>query len=76
MSAGREHRAAGLNALIFAEARERIHTPTAWDGDAPGGHHRKGVLRFGNPPLDAKTITLEIVGIGGEAMLSFRWELK
>ena len=63
-------------AAVLIDDAARRYTPTAWDGDAPGGHHRKGVLRFGNPPLDTKTITLEIVGIGGEAARSFRWELK
>lgn len=49
--------------------------PTAWEGDPPGGHHRKGVLVF-KPinPMPA-TITLDIRQVGGIADRTFTWNL-
>lgn len=63
-------------AAVLVDDAGRRHIPTAWDGDAPGGHHRKGVLRFATPPLDARGVTLEIAGLGGVPVRTFRWELK
>jgi hypothetical protein len=59
--------------LVVGDGR-RI-TPTAWEGDAPGGHHRKGVLKFPAPTEAIKTFELQIDAIGGAAR-TFRWELK
>jgi hypothetical protein len=52
------------------------HAPTAWEGDPPGGHHRKGVLRFApiTPAPDA--VELRIQRPGESAARSFRWTLK
>ena len=52
------------------------HAPTAWEGDPPGGHHRKGVLRFAPiiPAPDA--VELRIQRPGESAPRSFRWTLK
>ncbi len=51
------------------------HAPISWEGDAPGGHHRRGVLRFkplaGNP----KVVEFRIQGIGGIEARVFRWQL-
>ena len=58
--------------LISADRRM---TPTAWQGDAPGGHHRKGVLKFSAPAELPKRFELQIGAIGGAAR-NFRWELK
>ena len=46
----------------------------AWQGDPPGGHHRKGVLQFSVPNATPKTIELQIAGVGGTAMRTFRWD--
>jgi len=52
------------------------HTALEWQGDPPGGHHRKGVLRF-NPvsPLP-QAIELRIQRSGESAPRSFRWRLR
>lgn len=52
------------------------HAPLSWEGDPPGGHHRKGVLRFApiSPLPDA--IELRIQRPGEPAPRSFRWALK
>ena len=52
----------------------RRHAPLGWDGDPPGGHHRKGVLSF--RPLDGvDEVTLHIRDVGA-AEHSLRWSLK
>jgi len=53
-----------------------VERPTAWEGDPPGGHHRKGVLVF-KPiiPMPA-TITLHIREVGGVADRAFTWKLS
>ena len=50
-------------------------SPTAWEGDPPGGHHRHGVLVF--KPLDPtpSTLTLHIREVGGVADRTFTWKL-
>lgn len=54
----------------------RRHVPVAWQGDPPGGHHRKGILRFAAPAEMPTAIELQINSIGGGAMRSFRWDLQ
>ena len=50
-------------------------SPLAWDGDPPGGHHRKGVLRFQPPSVMPQKLELQINGIGGVNLRVFRWVL-
>jgi hypothetical protein len=54
----------------------RRYAPVAWKGDAPGGHHRKGVLQFSPPAEMPKFVELQINGVGGVATRTFRWEIK
>jgi hypothetical protein len=49
--------------------------PTAWEGDPPGGHHRKGVLVFKPMNPMPATITLHIRQVGGVADRIFTWNL-
>jgi len=66
------HDVVSIAALI--DAAGRSHVPLAWDGDPPGGHHRKGVLSF--KPLGAvDEITLRIREVGVPERM-FRWSLK
>jgi len=57
------------------DAHGRPHAPLAWEGSPPGGHHRRGLLRFqplaGNPAI----AELRLHGIGGVDR-TFRWQLK
>lgn len=57
-------------------ANGKPHAPLGWDGAAPGGHHRTGVLRF-EPisPLPA-VLELRIQRPGEPAPRNFRWSLK
>ena len=52
------------------------HSPTAWDGAPPGGHHREGVLRFRPISPRPQSIELQIGRAGEDAPRSFRWQLK
>ena len=52
------------------------HSPTAWDGAPPGGHHREGVLRFKPISPRPQSIELQIRRAGEDAPRSFRWQLK
>ena len=36
-------------AAILVDGAGRRYAPIAWQGDALGGHHRKGVLQFSRP---------------------------
>lgn len=51
-------------------------SPIAWQGDPPGGHHRKGVLRFDAVSPTPERIELLIHRPGEQQARSFRWVLK
>lgn len=50
--------------------------PLEWKGDPPGGHHRRGVLRFRAPTPAPHAIELRIQRPGEPAPRSYRWELR
>jgi hypothetical protein len=52
------------------------HAPVAWDGAAPGGHHREGVLRFKTVAPQPAAIELRISRPGEPGPRSFRWQLR
>lgn len=54
---------------------ERRYAPVSWQGDAAGGHHRKGVLSFPAPDGPVSVFTLEIAGVGGVATRTFGWRI-
>ena len=54
----------------------RSYAPLGWQGDKPGGHHRKGILQFPRPAESPKAAEVRIDGIGGAGMRIFRWEFK
>ncbi len=61
--------------VLTDESGRRI-TPLAWQGDPPGGHHRKGILRFPFEGATPKSVELQINGIGGAAKRVFQWQLE
>ena len=52
------------------------HSPLAWDGAPPGGHHREGLLRFKPISPRPQSIELQITRAGEDAPCSFRWQRK
>lgn len=50
--------------------------PAAWQGDSPGGHHRKGVLRFKVPAAPPAVVELRVQRPGEAAPRIFRWQLR
>jgi hypothetical protein len=58
---------------VLIDPQGRAHAPLRWDGDPPGGHHRKGVLRFKALQPAPASVTLKIRGIGGVPERAFTW---
>ena len=50
--------------------------PLAWQGDPPGGHHRKGVLRFKALTQVPAAIELRLQRAGEPSPRVFRWQVK
>lgn len=48
----------------------------SWNGDPPGGHHRKGVLQFSAPTNNPAIFEVQVKGVGGVDVRIFRWDLK
>ena len=53
----------------------RTCRPLGWDGAPPGGHHRKGVLRFEAATPLPQAVELQIRRPGEERPRIFRWQL-
>ncbi len=62
-------------AYIVDGAGKKV-SPTVWEGDAPGGHHRKGVLRFKALAPPPEAIELQIQRPGESSPRKFSWKLK
>ncbi len=62
-------------AVLVVDGGEK-YSPLAWQGDKPGGHHRKGVLRFPAPTKEIKAFELQIQGLGAENKRVFQWTMK
>lgn len=50
------------------------HRPLGWDGPPPGGHHRKGILRFTTVTPLPQVVELQIHREGESAPRIFRWQ--
>lgn len=65
-----------VKAAVLVDGEGRQYTPTGWDGAAPGGHHREGVLRFDPVSPPPQAIELQIRRPGEASPRVFRWQLK
>ncbi len=54
----------------------KVHTPVAWKGAAPGGHHRKGVLTFAPIAPQPQSIELKLQRPGEAVPRIFRWTVR
>lgn len=61
---------------VLIDSAGKQHAALAWDGTAPGGHHRKGVLRFAPISPPPALVELRLHRLGEAAPRSFRWQLK
>jgi len=65
-----------VKAAVLIDGQGGRHAPTVWEGSAPGGHHRSGILRFKGLGAKAEAIELQLQRPGEAAPRSFRWKLK
>lgn len=65
-----------LKSAVLIAADDAEVLPVAWQGDPPGGHHRKGVLRFNALTPAPAVLELRITRAGEPKPRSFRWALK
>lgn len=61
---------------VIVDDSGRRYIPLTWQGDPPGGHHRKGILRFAAPSEQIKSFELQIQGLAGESKRAFQWTIK
>jgi hypothetical protein len=61
---------------VIVDDGGRRYAPVSWQGDKPGGHHRKGVLRFAAPAEPVKSFELQIQGLGGVSKRVLQWTMK
>ena len=61
---------------VLVDDGGRRYLPLSWQGDPPGGHHRKGVLNFTAPTEPIKSLELQFEGLGGPDKRVFRWNMK
>jgi hypothetical protein len=63
-------------AAVLIDGNGRRYEPIAWQGDPPGGHHRKGILRFPAPTAQTKSFEVQLEGIGGVPKRVFKWTMN
>lgn len=59
-------------AMLFADGKP--YRPLAWEGAPPGGHHRKGELRFDVVAPLPKVVELHVRLTGEARPRIFRWQ--
>ncbi len=62
------------SATLIVDGRQYL--PLAWDGAPPGGHHRKGLLRFRAAVQQPRSMELQIRLTGDTSPRSFKWLIK
>jgi hypothetical protein len=65
-----------LKNAVLLDAAGLAHASIAWEGAAPGGHHREGVLRFKALSPFPEVFKLRISRPGEPRPRTFRWALK
>lgn len=60
---------------VLSDGKGHEEKPVAWQGDPPGGHHRKGVLLFKPISPRPESITLKIRQVGSVPERVFAWKL-
>jgi hypothetical protein len=65
-----------LKSAVLLTADGKQVAPTAWNGDPPSGHHRKGVLQFNAIKPQPDLLELRITRPGEPAPRIFKWNIK
>lgn len=60
---------------VLSDGKGHDEKPLAWQGDPPGGHHRKGVLLFKSISPLPDSVTLKIRQVGSVPERAFTWKL-
>lgn len=60
----------------LVDAAGKPHLALGWDGDPPGGHHRKGVLRFAPLSPQPAQIEMRIQRPSESTARTFRWSAQ
>ena len=62
------------SAVLIADGKQ--YQPLGWEGAPPGGHHRKGRLRFKAVIPQPRALELQLRLTGETSPRSFQWLLK
>lgn len=62
------------SSLLIVDGKQ--HQPVSWEGAPPGGHHRKGLLRFKVISPQPQAMELQIHLAGDASPRKFKWLLK
>ena len=65
-----------LKAAVLIADGSAPSSPSGWQGDGPGGHHRKGVLRFKPAAASPARVELRLQRPGEASPRVFRWQLR
>jgi hypothetical protein len=60
---------------VLVDDQGNEHQPLSWEGDPPGGHHRRGMLTFARVAPFLNVFRLIIKDVGGIAERIFEWNL-
>jgi hypothetical protein len=61
---------------VLVDDQGRQYQPVGWEGAAPGGHHREGILNFKSISPAPKSVELRILNIANVPVRSFSWQLQ
>lgn len=61
---------------VLTDGKGNEFKPVGWEGAAPGGHHRAGVLKFDAIVPQPQAVELRIERPGEAKARSFRWNIK
>ncbi len=64
-----------LKTAVLSGDNGQGEAPLSWQGDAPGGHHRAGVLIFKPITPVPASVTLNLQQVGSVPERSFTWKL-
>lgn len=65
-----------VESAVLLDGKGRERRPLAWEGAGPGGHHRKGILKFGALVPRPQAVELRISRQGEPRPRAFRWPMN